>query len=91
LFWTDHFPDESDPTQCVRSAQVRLTAEKIWGLIHAPFFSCLKTKKPDHLIFKATRLFDFAVGRQLLAHSNLIESLALISQKPLVFRFHRAR
>jgi len=51
-------------------AQVRLMAEKIWGLTHAPFFSCLKTKKPDHLSFKAARLFDFAVGRQHLVHGE---------------------
>ena len=38
LFCTNHFPDESDPTQCTRGAQVRLTAENIWSLIHAPYF-----------------------------------------------------
>ena len=31
---------------------------------------CLKTKKPGYLIFKAARLSDFAVGRQLLAHGK---------------------
>ena len=51
LFCTDHFSYENDPAQCDSGVQDRLTTEKIWGLIHAPFLSCLKTKKPDHLIF----------------------------------------